>query len=135
MKKGFLELGGKPDEADIKNFLPQLPKNLPSSYINFLKNHNGAIGDLPVQPFYFQLWQLGEALDNNEGYEVQEYLPGYFAVGSNGGDDMLALKIDDKKIYSIPFAPMEEESAFLVAESFEAFESIIGFTEEAEQNR
>lgn len=132
MRKGLLELGEKPSEAEIAKFLPQLSNDLPVSYINFLKIHKGAVGDLPLQPFYFQLWELSEISDNNSSYEVQNYLPDYFGIGGNGGGELLALNLKDKKIYTIPFIPMDEKDALLVAESFEEFENIMGFTEQTE---
>ncbi len=132
MRKGLLELGEKTSEAEIEKFLPQLSKDLPVSYINFLKNHKGAQGDLPVQPYYFQLWEISEVSDNNSGYEVQNYLPDYFGIGGNGGGELLALNTKNKKVYTIPFIPMDEKDALLVAESFNEFENIMGFTEKAE---
>lgn len=132
MKKCLLELGEKPSEAEIEKFLPQLSDDLPVSYINFLKTHKGAGGDLPVQPCYFQLWEISEISDNNLGYEVQTYLPDYFGIGGNGGGELLALNTKDKRIYAIPFIPMDEKDALLVAESFEEFENIMGFAKETE---
>lgn len=132
MKKGLLELGEKPSEAEIEKFLPQLPKDLPSSYIEFLRKHNGADGDLPIQPYYFQLWKISEVSDNNLGYEVQNFLPDYFGIGGNGGGELLVLNLKDAKIYAIPLIPMDEKDALLFAESFDKFENLIGLIEEAE---
>lgn len=128
----MLELGEKPSEAEIEKFLPQFPDELPLRYINFIKNHKGADGDLPVQPYFFQLWEISEISDNNTGYEVQNYLPDYFGIGDNGGGELLALNLKNKKVYVIPFIPMDEKDALLLAESFEEFENIMGLTEETE---
>lgn len=132
MQKGLLEIGEKPSEEEIKESLPQLPTNLPISYVNFLKNHKGANGDLPVQPYYFQLWEISELTNNNSDYQVQESLSDYFGIGGNGGGELLALNLKDQKIYAIPFVPMDEAAALLISENFDEFESIMGFTEEAE---
>lgn len=132
MKKGFLEFGEKASEAELGKVLPQLPSNLPKYYIDFLKKHNGAIGDLPVQPYYFQLWKIDEIVINNKGYEIHEYLPNYFGIGGNGGGELIALQMQSQKIFTIPFIPMEEQNALLLAESFEEFEKIMGFTNEVE---
>lgn len=132
MKKGVLEFGEKPSEAEIEKFLPQIPINLPQSYISFLKNYKGANGDLPVQPFYFQLWEISEVFQNNLDYEIPDYLPDYFGIGGNGGGELIALNLKNKKIFVIPFIPMSEQDALLIAESFEEFANIMGFTEEIE---
>ena len=130
MKKGSLELGEKPSAADLEKLRLGLSFDLPESYINFLQKHNGASGDLPVQPCYFQLWRIDEIIENNQDYEIQDYLPGYFGIGGNGGGEFLAIHLENQKIFTIPFIPMDEENAWLVAESFEDLEKILGFTTE-----
>lgn len=126
MKKGYLELGEKISAPDLAKYLPRLPQNLPESYIEFLKKHNGAIGDLPVQPFYFQLWQIDELVKYNQGYEIQLYLPNYCGIGGNGGGEFFAFNMETQKIFTIPFIPMKETDAILVAESFDEFEKMMG---------
>ena len=133
MKKGHLELGEKPSEADIEKFLPQFPSGLPESYLDFLKKHNGASGDLPVQPWYFILWELEILIEYNADYEIQTYLPDYFAIGGQGGGEFFAFNLETLKIFTIPFVPMNEEDAILVAESFEEFENMMGFKAENQQ--
>ncbi len=129
MKKGYLELGEKPSEADIEKFLSQLSVDLPKSYLDFIKLHSGATGDLPVQPYYFQLWKIDEITANNSGYEVHIYLTDYFGIGGNGGGEMIAFNIKNRKVFTIPFIPMNEQDALLIAESFEEFSQIMGYTE------
>lgn len=87
---------------------------------------------MPVQPFYFQLWELAEVSKNNLDYEIQNYLPDYFGIGGNGGGELIALHLKNKKIFAIPFIPMNETDSLLITETFEEFEHIIGFTEETE---
>ena len=106
----------------------RLSFDLPESYIDFLRKHNGASGDLPVQPLYFQLWRIDEIIENNQDYEIQANLPDYFGIGGNGGGEFLAISLNNKRIFSIPFVPMKEEDALLIAESFEDLEKMIGFT-------
>ena len=130
MQKGELEFGEKPSEADLEKFLPQLPLNLPDSYINFLKKYNGANGDLPIQPFYFQLWQIDELIQANQEVEIQEHIPNYFGIGGNGSGELIAINLENQKIFAIPFIGMEEKDAWLLAERFEEFEKIIGFINE-----
>lgn len=130
MMKGSLELGEKPFELDLEKLLPQLPLDLPNSYLEFIKNHNGANGDLPIQPFWCVLWQIDELIENNQDYEIQETLPNYFGIGGNGGGEFIAINLQNKRIYAIPFIVMSEEDSLLITESFEEFEKILGFKEE-----
>ena len=129
MKKGELTFGEKTSEADLEKILPQLPIDLPKSYIDFLKNYNGASGDLPIQPFCFEIWQINEIVEANKDAEIQKYLPNYFGIGGNGGGELIAINLKTKKIYAIPFIVMEEQDAWLIAESFEEFQNLIGYSE------
>lgn len=124
MKKGRLKLGAKLSDADLEKYLPQLPSNLPQSYIDFLRTHNGANGDLPIQPLYFQLWKIDELIQANQEYEIKQYLPNYFGIGGNGSGELIAINLENQKIVAIPFIIMEEKDAWLIAESFENFERI-----------
>jgi hypothetical protein len=132
VKKGNLELGERPSEADLEKFLPQLHSSLPENYINFLKNHNGAKGDLPIQPLYFELWQINELIQANPDSEIQKYLPNYFGIGGNGSGELIAINLENQKIFAIPFILMEEQDAWLIAENFDEFEKMFGFTNENE---
>ena len=132
MKKGFLEFGEELSEAELDKFLPQLPSNLPESYIQFLKKHNGANGDLPIQPFCFELWQIDELVQANQNAEIQKYLPNYFGIGGNGGGELISFNLKTLKVFAIPSIVMEEKEALLIAESFEEFEKIIGFVNDDE---
>ena len=57
-------------------------------------------------------------------YKTAEYVPGYIGFGSSGGGELFAF---DKsfRIVMIPFIPMNEDEAILLAESWEVFEKAI----------
>jgi len=128
MKKGELEFGKKPSEEYLEKYLPQLPSNLPQNYIDFLRKHNGANGDLPIQPLYFQLWKIDELIQANQEYEIKQYLPNYFGIGGNGSGELIAINLENRKIFAVSFIVMEEKDALLIAEGFEDFEKLFGFT-------
>jgi len=102
---------------------------LPEDYLRFLKLSNGGEGELGVEPGWFVLWLAETVIENNDGYEVHKWIPGFFGFGSNGGGELLAFDTRTAqpwKIYMIPFIPMEETEAILVAESFADFIKVIG---------
>lgn len=71
------------------------------------------------QPCEFHIWPAQELKKLNEAYEVSEALPGYFAIGSDGGLEMLTIELATGTVYAIPFIPMEVESRIWVAASLE----------------
>jgi hypothetical protein len=71
---------------------------LPEQYLEFLARTNGSEGELAVEPGWFQVWRVEEALVASEDYEIPEYLPGYFAFGGNGGGELFVFP------FSVPVA-------------------------------
>jgi len=70
-----------------------------------------------------------EIIKANKDYEINEYAPDFFGIGSSSGGEMIAFKINEPNkwsVYRIPFVGMEEESAIMIAENFEAFSKSIG---------
>ena len=94
---------------------------LPPEYCEFLTRCNGGEGFLAVQPCYLRLWPAEEVVGNNRDYQMPEYVPGYFGFADAGGGEFFAFDTRGAKpwaIVSIPFVPMEEESACAVADNF-----------------
>ena len=117
---------------DIEELVLKSGLQLPKDYIDFLKLSNGGEGELPVDPYWFQIWSADEVLEHNEGYQVKEYLPGFFAFGSNGGGELLAF--DTRKegawpVYMVPFIPMDESGAQKVSPDFLSFAEMFGIEE------
>ncbi|MBI5175160.1 MAG: SMI1/KNR4 family protein [Candidatus Melainabacteria bacterium] len=110
---------------------------LPKPYLDFLQVSNGGEGELPVLPFYAVLWSAEEVIENNQGYEVATYAPGFFGIGSSGGGEMLAFDLaleDSSALFALPFMGMDREEAILVASDFEQFVSILGRKEHSEDS-
>jgi hypothetical protein len=102
---------------------------LPDSYLAFLGFSNGGEGPLAVAPGWFVIWSAEEVLESNQGYQVDKELPGFFGFGSNGGGELFAFDARSPqpwKIVMIPFIPLQERYAVVVAESFEQFVKAIG---------
>lgn len=103
--------------------------DLPEEYLTLLRYSNGGEGFLCIEPWYFQLCSAEEVVEYNHGYKVDEFLPGWFAIGSNGGGEMLAIRKRDGSpcpVYMVPFVPMAEIDAVQIAHDFEMFAMALG---------
>lgn len=101
-------------------------KNLPSGYLAFLQQANGGEGFLGST--YANLWRAEDLERFNQDYEVDEYAPGFFLIGSNGGGEAYAfdLSSQDQGLYQLPFIGMERKSAIPIADSWNAFLAPLG---------
>jgi len=85
----------------------------------------GAIKILEFKTFYskhhdleFELWDTDNIDEYNQMYNIDEFIPGYYGIGSNGGDELLTVELESGIIYSIPFIPMDD------SERIEIFKTI-----------
>ncbi|PQO37030.1 hypothetical protein C5Y96_07680 [Blastopirellula marina] len=118
---------------DIKALIASCDFDLPDEYLAFLRYSNGGEGFLCIEPWYFQLCSSGELPEYNQGYNVSEFLPGWFAIGSSGGGEMLAIRKQDGSpcpVYMVPFIPMAESDAVQIAHDFEMFAMALGREED-----
>ncbi len=120
-------------EVDIQALIAATDFDLPKEIIAFLQCSNGGEGFLCIEPWYFQLWSAEELVVYNDSYDVEEFLPGWFAIGSNGGGEMLAIRKQDGSpcpVYMVPFITMDESDAVEIAHDFEVFAMALGREEE-----
>jgi hypothetical protein len=99
----------------MKFFLDNIDFILPPDFITFYAKSNG--GDFNTKNRYFVLWELENLFERNIEFEVNEYLHGFFAFGTDGGNQMYCIKKATGDIYEIPFIVMSEEDALFVAKS------------------
>jgi hypothetical protein len=117
-------------EAALAELRAQVP-SLPRAYLEYLARVNGCEGDLGVEPGWVELWPAERVVENNTAYHVAEYLPGYFAFGSNGGGEMFVFRLNGtevqrRAVYTVPFIPMQEAEIGIVTDNFEDFAAAIG---------
>ncbi|GGK35691.1 hypothetical protein GCM10007962_32590 [Yeosuana aromativorans] len=65
----------------------------------------------------FLLWDLSEMDELNAGYEVEKYHNGHYAIGSNGGLEMLTVEFDTGIVYRIPFISIDNSEKIKVSDS------------------
>jgi hypothetical protein len=110
---------GAPERA-ILDLIAGAGIPLPSDYVTFLAESNGGEGELRVQPYWLILWPAEEVLGNNDGYQVKQWVPGLFAIGSSGGGEMFAFDCRGGEPYPIvyvPFIPMDLKEVRRIAGS------------------
>ncbi|MFO1315575.1 MAG: SMI1/KNR4 family protein [Burkholderiales bacterium] len=114
-------------EDDLNSLRKQFPM-LSNDYLAFLANSDGGEGFVGLAPGYFQLWRASEVARYSSEYEVQKYLPGYLAIGSDGGGDLYVLPVTGSPpgLFIVPAIGMEAAAVESVAGSFSAFASAFG---------
>ena len=117
-------------ENVIATLSGQIGFELPSDYLVFLRFSNGGSGDIPVQPWCFDgLWTAEELAGCNLDYQVAEYCPGFFGIGTSGGGEMFAFDMRKPQpwpVVVVPFIGMEPDAALSVATDFCSFVEMFG---------
>src|SRR5579871_2211090 len=72
---------------------------------------------------YVIFWSLGDLIEMNKSYQVEEYAPGFLIFGSDGGGEAFAFNttISEMQIVSVPFVGMEPSLARVMASCFDGF--------------
>jgi hypothetical protein len=123
--------GSKASEAAINALIETASIIFPDVYLAFLRNSNGAAGDLGIEPGYAVFWRAEEVIANNERYKVTEFAPGVFGFGSDGGGELLAFDIRGSipwPIVTIPMIPLDATEAAQIAPNFLALLAAFGRT-------
>jgi len=122
-----------PAKPATKAAMQQLVKSagveLPADYIAFLQGSSGGEGSLGIEPSWIMLWPAQEVIAANRDYCVSEFLPGFFAFGSSGSDEMFAFdlrKPGQVSVVMVPFIGMDADEAILVAPTFAALANHFG---------
>ena len=97
-----------------------VPTPLPDSYVAFLRRANGGEGFIGER--YVRLWRAEEVIEMNRGYNVAEFFPNRFFIGTNGGGEACAFTIagTDSTVFGFPFIGLPGD-ARMVATSFDSF--------------
>jgi len=117
---------GNPPPADdaIELLVSWFPVEPPTEYLDLLRKSDGGTAFRSDYPTYSRLWSADLVPKNNEGYEVQEFAPGFVGFGDDGGEVILGFDTRSGPPYpvlAIPFVPMEFESSQRLAADFAEF--------------
>ena len=119
-----LEQGGPAQPEAVKQFSEAAPANLPRTYLRFMQACNGARGKIPYETGYLELWPLERALERNREHGVAKSLPGFFAFGGDGADELFLFdlrKDDGAAVCSISAKAANAASVAPITKSFSEF--------------
>jgi len=114
-----IDKNAAPTVQEVEEFLGQIDFSLPKGFIEFFKESNGA--DIITDESYTLLWALTDMIQLNKDYSVEEYAPGFFIFGSDGGDTAYAIEKNTSGIYEMPFIGMSKEEAVFKNKTFIEF--------------
>ncbi|MCK4261258.1 MAG: SMI1/KNR4 family protein [Halanaerobiales bacterium] len=94
----------------------------PDEYKEFMLKYNGGEGEIGENN-YLVVWPLEELIELNEEYAVNEFAPGLFLFGSDGGS--VAYAFDTRKesipIVEVPFIGMDLDDISFCSNTFNVF--------------
>ncbi len=108
-----------PSKKDIEKFVSNITFQVSKGYFKFMQESNGA--DFSFKDAYLILWPLTDLIYLNHEYAVDEFAPGFFLIGSDGGDTAYAILKETGNFYKMPFIGMSNEKANFISNCFEDF--------------
>ena len=101
----------------IAELLSKYPA-LPGDYIALMRQTNGLEGGIGVEPGWLVLWPVEEVLVASEECGLSTDLPGYVAIGGNGGNELFIISSslgDSSPVYVVPMIGMSESAMLKIA--------------------
>jgi hypothetical protein len=107
---------------------------LPQEYFDLLAFSNGGEGPLSVSPYNFCLDSAEEAVKYKLQKTYEQFFPGFFVFGSDGGGDYIAFDLRGPKPWPVVAIDMTnidlKESVKPIAKDFASFLSFVGLEAE-----
>ncbi len=111
-------------EIDAQRIFEEINIVFPEDYVEYMLKKNGGEGAIGEEG-YMRLWMLQELIEANEDYAVQEFAPGLFLIGSDGGDNAYGVRREDVAFIEVPFIGMSNEEAKVLGSNFTEFLQVI----------
>jgi hypothetical protein len=111
---------GASDEV-LRKLLAHTKGKLPTQYVQLLHLANGVSG--LMEKGFLQVWPAEDVLSLNKQYAVDEFAPGIFLFGSNGGTTGYGfdLRKTNTPVIEVPFVGMSLDEVKVRAGSIEEF--------------
>lgn len=121
-------------ESSISALCEVLPFETPAGYLELLRSSNGGEGELAIEPWWFQLYDIEDVISCWRLPELREYFPTFFFFGSNGGLESYAFDMSASAPW--PVVAIDQiagaESAMLVSTDLQSFLAAVGYPSEDE---
>jgi hypothetical protein len=109
----------KPSEDLVQSLLNKIDFNIDPEYLTFVKTSNGGEGFLNAN--YLLLYEIEDLIALNPYYEDHDFCNQIFAIGSNGGNDLYAVRKTNSEFITVPFLDMNEEESKIMGANFNEF--------------
>lgn len=99
----------EPAETTLRQVEGRFRTSFPADYRAFASWYRGFENSMGVH--YVQLWRIEALIEQNEGYDIQHYLPAVIGIGSNGGGELIAFDTSQPDAFRIiltPFLGLED---------------------------
>ncbi|MBB6611541.1 SMI1/KNR4 family protein [Pontibacter sp. Tf4] len=120
-----LDLNSAPSKTDMELLIQKIDFKIDDDYIEFIKNHNGASGDLS-ESNYILLWEAKDVVQLNPYYEGVEESDKLLFIGSDGGNLGYAVDKESSEFVEIDFLEIAHSKPTKVADSFEGLLKYLG---------
>ncbi len=99
--------------------------DLASEYFAFLARNGGAESELAIDPGWIHVWEADYALTGSSEYGLADFLPGYFAFGSNGAGELFVIQrgAENPPVFMVPAGDLNAGSLAQVADNFAVLEA------------
>jgi hypothetical protein len=107
------------EESTIRDLEQSVGFAFPKTYAGFLRRSDGYEGF--VGDGYVNLWACAELIGANKDYEFGAFVPGYFAIGSNGGGESFGFDPHSGRFFMVPFISSGWSDSIPTGEDFNEF--------------
>lgn len=105
----------------ITSVADELGVPIPTGYCDFLLTASGGEGPIGAESFLI-LWPVAELVERNRGYRVDpEYARDLLLIGTDGGNEVLAIRVGDGHYVSGPLIGMSPDSIEPKGATLQAF--------------
>lgn len=108
------------EEQKFTEAVNSLDSQFPPGYLDFMREHNGGEGGI-LEGQWLVLWPVEELQKNNEMYNVPEFAPGLFLIGSNGGGLAFGINKAKRTFIQVDMYAIADEEAEEIGSNFKEF--------------
>lgn len=120
----FLDAASRREPASVQTVADiekELALSLPEDYKEFLRFTDGYAG--PIGEGYIDLFAAQQIAEMQRGYEVEQNVPGFLLIGSNGGGEAFGFdkRTHPWKVAMLPFIVMDWKDSIFAGNTFADF--------------